>query len=136
VLLLRRRLHLQVQTKDGKIMRVVNEDTVLLCGRGRFGFGVVEVRRPPQNPAHQGKRRLPGSHLGGGPGPGGRQRLQGNIDEAGAGAVYGVGSPRATNEANYLFQKFFREGLATNNLDNPARLHYVKAIKALAQVFG
>jgi len=62
--------------------------------------------------------------------------IRDSIDEAGPGAVYGVGSPRATNEANYLFQKFFRAGLGTNNLDNPARLHYLKAVDALAQVFG
>ncbi|MGQ9687618.1 MAG: molybdopterin-dependent oxidoreductase [Desulfobaccales bacterium] len=124
-----------VQTKDGQIKRVVNEDTVLLCGRGRFGFGVVHADDRLKNPLikENGSFReasweealdLTAS------------RLKEIIDEAGPAAVYGVGSPRATNEANYLFQKFFRAGLGTNNLDNPARLHYVKAVSALAQVFG
>ena len=58
------------------------------------------------------------------------------VEADGAKAVYGVGSARATNEANYVFQKFFREGLATNQLDNPGRYNYVRAIKALAEVFG
>ncbi len=41
-----------------------------------------------------------------------RPRLKEIIDEAGPEAIYGVGSPRATNEANYLFQKFFGPGWA------------------------
>ena len=41
-----------------------------------------------------------------------------------------MGSPRATNEANYLFQKFFRAGLGTNQMDNPARFNYLRALKA------
>ncbi len=124
-----------VQTKNGQIKRVVNEDTVLLCGRGRFGFGVVEaddrLKTPliKENGAFREATWEEALALT-------AQRLQEIIDAAGAGAVYGVGSPRATNEANYLFQKFFRAGLGTNNIDNPARLHYMKAIAALAQVFG
>ena len=53
-----------VHTKDGKIMRVMNEDSVLLCGRGRFGWPVVEAARPPQDPADQERRQLAGSLLG------------------------------------------------------------------------
>jgi predicted molibdopterin-dependent oxidoreductase YjgC len=125
----------QVHTRDGKILRVVNEDSVILCGRGRFGFPVVHAEDRLKTPLikENGTFReatweeaLDFT----------AQRLKVLIDEAGPGAVYGVGSPRATNEANYLFQKFFRAGLGTNNLDNPARLHYLKAVQALAQVFG
>jgi formate dehydrogenase alpha subunit len=124
-----------VQTKNGRIMRVVNEDTVLLCGRGRFGFPVIEsddrLKTPliKENGAFREATWEEAMAFTAG-------RLQEIIDESGAGALYGVGSPRATNEANYLFQKFFRAGLGTNNLDNPGRLHYVKAVSALAQVFG
>ncbi len=124
-----------VQTKNGRIMRVVNEDTVLLCGRGRFGFPVIEsddrLKTPliKENGAFREATWEEAMDFTAG-------RLQEIIDESGAGALYGVGSPRATNEANYLFQKFFRAGLGTNNLDNPARLHYLKAVNALAQIFG
>jgi predicted molibdopterin-dependent oxidoreductase YjgC len=124
-----------VQTREGRIQRVVNEDSVLLCGRGRFGFPVIESEDRLKTPLIKENGAF-------------REaswdeamaftaaRLEEIIDEAGPGAVYGVGSPRATNEANYVFQKFFRAGLGTNNLDNPARQHYLKAVKALAQVFG
>ncbi len=125
----------QVHTKDGKIMRVLNEDSVLLCGRGRFGWPVVEADDRLKTPLIK---------------EGGKFReaswdealdlvaakLKETVEADGAKAVYGVGSPRATNEANYAFQKFFREGLATNQMDNPGRYNYVRAIKALAEVFG
>ena len=125
----------QVHTKDGKIMRVLNEDSVLLCGRGRFGWPVVEADDRLKTPLIK---------------DGGKFReaswdealdlvaakLKETVEAGGAKAVYGVGSPRATNEANYAFQKFFREGLATNQLDNPGRYNYVRAIKAMAEVFG
>ena len=125
----------QVHTKDGKIMRVLNEDSVLLCGRGRFGWPVVEADDRLKTPLikENGKFReaswdealdLVAA------------KLKETVEAGGAKAVYGVGSPRATNEANYVFQKFFREGLATNQLDNPGRYNYVRAIKAMAEVFG
>ena len=125
----------QVHTKDGKIMRVLNEDSVLLCGRGRFGWPVVEADDRLKTPLikENGKFReaswdealdLVAA------------KFKETVEADGAKAVYGVGSPRATNEANYAFQKFFREGLGTNQLDNPGRYNYVRAIKALAEVFG
>ena len=125
----------QVHTKDGKIMRVLNEDSVLLCGRGRFGWPAVEADDRLKTPLikENGKFReaswdealdLVAA------------KLKETVEADGAKAVYGIGSPRATNEANYVFQKFFREGLATNQLDNPGRYNYVRAIKAMAEVFG
>ena len=125
----------QLHTKDGKIMRVVNEDSVLLCGRGRFGWPAVEADDRLKTPLTRDNGKF----------------REASWDEAldlvaakfkevvaadGAKAIYGVGSARATNESNYAFQKFFREGLATNQLDNPGRYNYVRAIKALAEVFG
>ena len=125
----------QVHTKDGKIMRVVNEDSVLLCGRGRFGWPAVEADDRLKTPLikDNGKFReaswdealdLVAA------------KFKETVEADGAKAVYGVGSPRATNESNYAFQKFFREGLATSQIDNPGRYNYVRAIKALAEVFG
>ncbi len=42
--------------------------------------------------------------------------------EHGPGAIAGLSSARTTNEENYLFQKLFRVGLGTNNVDHCARL--------------
>ena len=125
----------QVHTKDGKIMRVLNEDSVLLCGRGRFGWPVVEAPDRLKTPLiRENGNFRPASwdealDLV-------AAKLKETVEAGGAKAVYGVGSPRATNEANYAFQKFFREGLVTNQLDNPGRYNYVRALKALSEVFG
>jgi formate dehydrogenase alpha subunit len=125
----------QVHTKDDRILRVVNEDSVLLCGRGRFGWPVVEADDRVKTPLIRANGKL-------------REaswdealdlvaaKFKETVESDGAKAVYGIGSPRATNEANYALQKFFREGLATNQLDNPGRYHYVRALKAMAEVFG
>jgi len=47
------------------------------------------------------------------------ERLSAVIDEKGAAAVGGVASARVSNEAAYLFQKFFRALVGTNNVDFP-----------------
>ena len=43
-------------------------------------------------------------------------------EEARADAIGGLSSARCTNEENYLFQKFMRAGIGTNNVDHCARL--------------
>ena len=42
--------------------------------------------------------------------------------EHGPDAIAGLASARCTNEENYLFQKFFRSVIGTNNVDHCARL--------------
>lgn len=125
----------EVHVKDGRIMRVYNGDSVLLCGRGRFGYPVVEaedrLRTPLIKENGQFREATWDEAL-----DLVAQRFKEIRAEAGDRAIYGLGSPRATVEANYLFQKFFRAGLGSNQMDNPGRLHYLKAVTALAQVFG
>lgn len=43
-------------------------------------------------------------------------------NENGADAIGGLSSARCTNEENYLFQKFMRAAIGTNNVDHCARL--------------
>jgi len=49
-------------------------------------------------------------------------KLAGIVQEHGPDAVAGLTSARCTNEENYLFQKFMRAGVGTNNVDHCARL--------------
>jgi formate dehydrogenase alpha subunit len=49
-------------------------------------------------------------------------RLANIVLENGSNSVMGLASARCTNEENYLFQKFFRAGIRTNNVDHCARL--------------
>jgi predicted molibdopterin-dependent oxidoreductase YjgC len=48
-------------------------------------------------------------------------RLKQIKENYGPDAVGGLSSARCTNEENYLFQKFFRAGIGTNNIDHCAR---------------
>ncbi len=43
-------------------------------------------------------------------------------EKYGADALMGFSSARCTNEDNYVFQKFFRVAIGTNNIDHCARL--------------
>ena len=43
-------------------------------------------------------------------------------EKNGADSIAGLSSARCTNEENYLFQKFMRAVIGTNNVDHCARL--------------
>ncbi len=125
----------ELHTKDGRPLRVRNETSVLLCGRGRFGWPVVESDdrlKTPLIKENGGFREATWDEA--------LELVAARFKEvvaaSGPKAIYGVGSPRATNEANYLLQKFFRAGLGTNQMDNPGRFGYLRALKGIAQVFG
>ncbi|MBI3954256.1 MAG: molybdopterin-dependent oxidoreductase [Chloroflexi bacterium] len=47
-----------------------------------------------------------------------------------------VGSARATNEANYLLQKFARTIMASNNVDHPGRQSYAALMEGLDEALG
>jgi len=125
----------ELHTKNERILRVRNQKSVLLCSRGRFGFPVVEAPDRVKTPLikENGEFREASWDEA-------LDLVAGKFKEiaesAGANAIYGVGSARATNEANYLFQKFFRQGLGSNQVDNPGRYTYIRALRGLAAVFG
>jgi formate dehydrogenase alpha subunit len=48
----------------------------------------------------------------------------------------GVASAKVTNEDNYVFQKFVRAVMGTNNLDHCARLCHAPTVAGLAKSFG
>ncbi|MEK7789475.1 MAG: molybdopterin-dependent oxidoreductase, partial [Planctomycetota bacterium] len=50
------------------------------------------------------------------------KRFQQIINEHGGTAIGGIGSEKCTNEDNYLFQKFCRSVLGTDNIDNMANI--------------
>lgn len=50
------------------------------------------------------------------------EKLASTVQNYGPDAVMGLSSARCTNEENYLFQKFMRAGVGTNNIDHCARL--------------
>jgi len=114
---------------DGKIVKVTgNRDhgqpnVGSLCVKGRFGMDFVNHPDRLKTPLI---RKEKGSEL-----------QEATWDEAldliaekftaikaadGADSIAGLSSARCTNEENYLFQKFMRAVIGTNNVDHCARL--------------
>ncbi len=54
----------------------------------------------------------------------------------GADAIAGLSSARCTNEENFLFQKFMRAVVGTNNVDHCARLCHASTVAGLAATLG
>lgn len=126
--------------RDNKVMGVTTDDLDPvgrgnLCVKGRFGFSFIH---------HPDRLRMPLVKRDG-------KFKEVSWDEAlsivskkfleikdkyGSEAIGGIGSARATNEDNYIFQRMMRGALGTNNLDNCARLCHTPAAYALRTTFG
>jgi predicted molibdopterin-dependent oxidoreductase YjgC len=50
------------------------------------------------------------------------QKMADTVKAYGPDSIMGLTSARCTNEDNYIFQKFMRAAIGTNNLDHCARL--------------
>jgi NADH-quinone oxidoreductase chain G len=92
-----------------------------ICDRGRFGHGFVDhpdrltrplIRRHGELQAATWEEAL---DLVG-------RRFKEIIGADGPQAIGGLGSTRVTNEANYLFQRFMRTVVGSNNVDHLARM--------------
>ena len=112
-------------------MRVSPARENYLCAKGRFGWDAVH---------HADRLTTPKMRVGG-------ELVDCTWDEAlaviatnlkviknkrGADSIGGLGSVRTTNEDNYVFQKFMRAVIGTNNVDTLARL---KAPRGLNTAF-
>ena len=54
----------------------------------------------------------------------------------GADSIGGLSSAKCTNEDNYVFQKFVRAAIGTNNVDHCARLCHASTVAGLARAIG
>ncbi len=117
------------ETRDGRVMRVSPAKENYLCAKGRFGWDAV----------HHGERlTTPKMRVGG-------ELVDCTWEEAlsmvatnlkviknkrGVESIGGLGSVRTTNEDGYLFQKFMRTVVETNNVDMLARLKVPRGLDA------
>jgi formate dehydrogenase major subunit len=62
--------------------------------------------------------------------------LRETVDDHGPDALGLVSSSKTSNEANYLMQKFARQVLGTNNIDNCNRLCHSPTVAGLSQTVG
>ncbi len=131
---------LVAQVRDDVIKRVVPRigtavNNGLLCSRGRFGYEFVGSKERLTTPLIKKNGVLEPStweeaiSL--------VARRLGEVKEThGGGAIAGIASPRCTNEDNYVFQKFMRTVLGTNNIDSTARTGYAGAQGFIENIFG
>lgn len=132
---------LQVGTRDDTIVGVrpahdapVNKGH--LCVKGRYGYGFngsPERLTTPLRRDHDGVLR-PVSWVEAVETIAGR--LERVLTTRGPSAVGVLGSARATNEDNYVTQKFARTVLDTNNVDCCARVCHAPSAAALSEMLG
>jgi formate dehydrogenase major subunit len=130
-----------VGSRDGRIVEVVPAQNAPvnrghLCVKGRYGFGfnvsddritTPMLRTSSQEWVAVGWDEAIDAAVSG---------FRRVIDRAGPTAVGVLGSARATNEENYLTQKFARVVLGTNNVDCCARVCHAPSAAGLKAMFG
>ncbi|AJE04285.1 molybdopterin-dependent oxidoreductase [Geobacter pickeringii] len=126
---------IEYHTRNGRVERVTSDDgnynSGNLCINGRFGYSYANsadrLTAPMVRGASSDWNAAMGAAVTG---------LKEIVAKYGAGAVAGLGSPRVTNEENYLFQKLFRAGIGSSNIDSEARLGFAQAQTALREMLG
>jgi formate dehydrogenase alpha subunit len=111
---------IEYHSRNGRVERVTSDDATFnsgnLCINGRFGYNYLNspsrLTVPLLNGAPTDWNKAMEETVG---------RLKEIIAAHGAGAVAGIGSPRVTNEEQYLFQKLLRSAIGTGNIDSEAR---------------
>ena len=107
-----------------------------LCVKGRYGFQFIGHPERLTTPLVRRDGELVAGHLGRGARRWSRGASAEVRDAHGADAVAGFSSARCTNEENYLFQKFMRAVIGTNNVDHCARLCHASTVTGLRQSLG
>jgi len=122
---------IEYHSRDGRVERVTSSDDSYnkgnLCVNGRFGYAAFNssgrLTVPLLKDVEGNQKKASWDQALGTV----AIKLKEIIAANGGGAVAGIGSPRVTNEESYLFQKFMRGAVGTNNIDSEARLGYFPA---------
>lgn len=132
---------LDLNVKGNEVIKVTSNENnpvngIALCAKGRFGFDFI-------NSPDRLKTPLIKQNTG--------EFKQASWEEAlelvanrfkeiktqyGPDSIAGISSAKCTNEENYLFQKFMRAVIGTNNVDHCARLCHAPSVAALSVAFG
>ena len=127
-------------TKGENLVRITSNDFIginngNLCVRGRFGFEYA-----------QGEERITAPQTKSGDGfletgwdealAEVSSRLKDYAEKFGSKSIVGIGSERSTNEDNYAFQKFFRDCLASGNIDNVSNMENASVCSGLFETYG
>jgi formate dehydrogenase alpha subunit len=131
---------MEMWVQDERIVRVTGVEGVLpndgrMCVKGRFGYHFVQSGDRLKTPLIRKDGELHEATWD--------EALDliatkfGEIKEKhGSKAFGGYASAKCTNEDNYLFQRFIRQVLGVNNLDNCARLCHASTVAASQMALG
>ncbi|MEW6181778.1 MAG: molybdopterin-dependent oxidoreductase [Bacillota bacterium] len=122
--------------KGDDVVKVATERPAdYLCARGRFGYSHIDGAARLETPLVRKNGELaPASwdealeFVAG--------RLKGIKENYGPQAVGGIAGALATNETAYVFQKFIRAGLQSNNVDSGVRFSGLELLQKLEAVVG
>ena len=117
---------MELNVLDNKVLGITAKDDAgvnqgSLCVKGRFGFEFISSGQRLKMPLIKKNGKLQESswdealNLA-------AEKFNKIKKESGSDAIGGLTSARCTNEDNYLFQKFMRAVIGTNNVDHCARL--------------
>jgi formate dehydrogenase alpha subunit len=131
--------NLTLHVVRNKAVRVTSrQDTInegWLCVKGRFGCGFIHSSERLTKPLIKKNGAFVKASWD--------EALQYIADKLteikakqGPNAIAGLSSAKCTNEENYLFQKFMRAAIGTNNVDHCARNCHSSTVAGLATVFG
>ena len=131
---------IEYHVKGGRVARVTSSDSGYnngnLCINGRFGYGAFNAPERLSSPlirAVDGSLKTATWDAALSTAVSATREV---VAKYGAASVAGIGSPRATNEDNYLFAKLIKEAIGSPNLDSEARLGYVAAQAIQQQMIG
>ena len=121
-----------LNVKNNKLYRITSQDDVtindgLLSFDSAFGYGFVNAPERLLQPTV--KQQAVDWKTA-------QKAILAKAKEVGGAAIAGLSSARLTVEENYLFQKLFRAGFGSNNIDSDARFGMMKASDALNQSLG
>ena len=130
---------MDVWVQGGKILKVEGADDIpnrgSLCVKGRFGLdGVLKpdrLKHPliKENGVFRKASWEEALNLV-------ALKLSEIKDKYGTDSICGLSSAKCTNEENYIFQKFMRTTIGTNNVDHCARLCHASTVAGLMMSFG
>lgn len=134
------RLDLKIDPNANRIRHIEgNKDSVvnqgMLCVKGRFGFDFIHSDKRLTTPLIRKNGELQPSSW-----PEAiayvAKRLTEIKQKDGSNALASLASAKATNEDNFVLQKFVRSVLGTNNIDHCARLCHSSTVTGLQQSIG
>jgi formate dehydrogenase alpha subunit len=131
---------IDLNVNKNKIVRVTSEVGCIpndgnLCVKGRFAMDFVASDKRLTTPLIKRNGKLEEAAW-----DEAIELVAGKLGEIkaahGANSIGGLSSAKCTNEDNYVFQKFIRAAIGTNNVDHCARLCHASTVAGLARAFG